>query len=444
MRTSKLSVWFDTHSKDDYIKCWDNVCRGQWEAIFIACGAGAVVDTLKNKKHIGCPQHAGKTQSNYRGLPTHKDGIFNVAAVGVCNTCGVKKGIHHLSWYLGHENLKKTRDFIKENMGWTWGYILGDYSLDEELTDEERQKLEAKRLYEQEKRKKEEETRLKVQAEKDKALTIFLNKLNTELFSTCIPLSDPAAEPAIKYFLKRGIKLSDLADLSKSIKFSTGFDVYVHNESFGSHMSIVSKVENIEGKLLYPHRIIIDENGDKVDLPCGSKIKGSAYPGRDNRGRGIKPFLAGACVGVSEGLEVALAAATTGLPVEAATDAISLEQWIAPPESVIVFILEDKDLPSKSYPKEGGHGRAAAQKLAKRLIKEKKVPIILSPQFDIPEGSKSVDWNDVYANFGLEGFPKILLNWKDLIDDLSEGSLSEAEILKKYDYSFSYFEGIED
>lgn len=442
MNHSKISKWFDTHSKDDYTKQWDKVCRGQWEAIFSACGAGLVVESVKTRKHMGCPQHSGKTQSNYRGLPTHKDGCFNDVAVGVCNTCGVQKGIWHLKWYLGHESLKQTRTLIKESMGWTWGYILGDFSLDEHLTEEEQKALEAKREKEMQKRKVEELARKKAQAKKDAEKKLLLNKINRELFDTCVSLNDPLAEPARKYFLKRGINLSDLPDLSTSIKFSTGFDVYASGQSYGSHMSIVSRVENIEGKLLYPHRIIIDSNGDKVDLECGSKIKGSAYPGKDNSGRGIKPFKTGTCVGVSEGLEVALAAATTDLPVEAATDATSLEHWIAPEGAVIVFIFEDKDLPTKPYPNEGGHGKAAATSLAKRLLAEKKVPIILTPNFDIPDGCKSVDWNDVYANFGTDGFPKILLNWKDLIQDLTDGTLTEKSITDKYDYDFSYFEGL--
>lgn len=100
-------------------------------------------------------------------------------------------------------------------------------------------------------------------------------------------------------------------------------------------------------------------------------------------------------LGVTEGIETALAVmGAFNIPVWAAGNAYLLEKFV-PPQGVDVVIFADKDLPTKQHPE--GHGQSSAKLLLKRLWSEGIKASIKIPANDIPSGMKSVDWLDVVS-----------------------------------------------
>ena len=71
-----------------------------------------------------------------------------------------------------------------------------------------------------------------------------------------------------------------------------------------------------------------------------------------------------------------------------------------PRERTVIVIFGDKDLSED--------GQNTAHELAERLAKEGYEVQVHIPENDIPEGKKSVDWEDVYNWEGSDGFPLVL------------------------------------
>lgn len=442
----KLEQWFKNNTWDDYFAKFEEKCKGRYEEIFDRCGGSLMIESLNyggnSPKPVGCPNHHGKTNSNYVAKVKFK-GVsrpFNDYAIGCCNTCGTKSGIFHLRWIRGDSKMKETLNAIRIGMGWSWGYILDEPLLDKEMTAKEREAFlqkenTRKELAEQQRRQREQEAK-----KKDLQRANFIQAKNRELFDTCLPLNHPNSLPAVKYFLSRGIDVLTMPELTRHIRFSPGYEVFASGVKYdGLYMSIVSKIINGVGELLYWHRIIIDEHGNKMkphtvannEKVFGpSKIKGSAIPGLDNSNRGIKPFKPFLVQGVSEGLEVALSVRyMTGLPVDSATDAVSMENWLPQDGVKVVLIFEDYDRPNDQHPNDGGRGAAAGENLCEKLLGKGILPIRLSPPFEIPQNSKSVDWNDVIANFGSHELPKSVKEWKQLEDDIAQLELFDINAL---------------
>lgn len=435
MKQITLKQWFNEHSKEEYKEAWGKACNGQWEAIFIACGFPEVVyESLAGKKHICCPNHKGKTESNYRALPTYKGSSFNEIGAGVCNTCGVKQnGFTHLKWLLKHEEMKQTRKHIMTSMGWSWGHILNDPRLDRELSEQELLQEKEKRRQLEARREEDRRQQRILRQKQDEKMSLWCDEVHAELFAGCVPLWHKDAEPARLYLKSRGIKnLWCNRKIASTVQYSPRSGVYANGVYYGDHGSIVVKMTNGQGEIIYPHRTVIDSNGNRVNLDCGSKLKGPKRPTQEQTNRAARFLSPSVVQGVCEGMEVAYSLLDQGLdfPVDAASDAISLEGWEPQDGVEVVCIFEDFDRPSERYTNEGGHGVAAGKKLADKLTSKGYLVIRVTPDFDIPDGSKSVDWNDVYANFAHEYFPLIVVKWKEFERDFQKRSLDY--VCKKY------------
>lgn len=449
MERITLEQWFKENNQQRFLDLFEQKCQGQYETIFARCGGSRAIDSInKNFKHVKCPNHDGG-DSNYRAIKgTSKLGSvpFNDYAYGVCNTCGMKRGLVHLKWLRGDKSLKETRKAVKDAMGWTWGDILNDPRLDREMTAEEYSAAEERRRLDEKRRKAQEKAR----EEREKKEAIRHNKwvdgMLEDARKGCAPLDHPVAEPARKYYQGRGIphieQLSN--ELSQWIRYSPRSHVQIGTIDYGWYPAIISKIVNGNGDILYLHRIIIDEHGNPIKPSVeidgvvhtaeSSKLKTPAKKLIDNSNRGIKPFNAHLVQGVCEGQEVGLATRYyDGLPIDMAGDAESLKNW-RPQEGVkVVLILVDNDRPNKLYNHIGGTGVGVGFELQEALDELGVTGILVYPNFEIPEGRKSVDHNDVYACFQNSCSPPILKQWREFEIELeaNNGKVTET-LLEKY------------
>ncbi len=449
MRKS-LEQWFEEHSVQEFLERFENYCKGQYRAIFVACGADRAIESLDgNHKHVACPRHEGRTSTNYRVIERTIEGgsaPFDDYAIGVCNTCLSHQGLGHLAWYF-NISMKETRKMVKDAMGWTWGEILGDPLLDADLSPEQ---VQAQKKRAQDHQRKLEKER-KVREEQDRKRAIKWNKWIDsqlkDLFSTCITLNNPRALPARKYYQSRGIP--DItrfsSELVKTVRYTERYQVVIGKVDFGYWRAIVSKITNPAGEVLNVHAIIIDEDGRPVKPHVeidgvrheaeSAKLKSPAKRYVQSEGRAIRPFESDLIQAVCEGQEVGMSAKYfDDLPVDMAADANGVEAWLPRSNTKLVFILVDNDKPSPNHPKQGGNGVSSGFKLQQKLANMGIVGVICFPDFEIPEGSKSVDWNDVYANFQGSCSPYAVAHWKQLEETLRKncGGKVTTEVLEHF------------
>lgn len=131
------------------------------------------------------------------------------------------------------------------------------------------------------------------------------------------------------------------------------------------------------------HRTFLKADGTKADVV---KVR-SMMPGTIPAGCAVRLFPPAEVMGIGEGIETSLAAASLfGLPVWAATNAVILSKWVPPAEARSITVFGDND---------ANHaGQEAAAKLAGRLLVAGfKVEVRIPDR--IPERTKT-DWNDVY------------------------------------------------
>ncbi|MFS1436077.1 MULTISPECIES: hypothetical protein [Vibrio] len=426
-----ISEWFESHTKEQFIEEFDKCCTGRWEMIFQALGCNEALESYRGGyKHVGCPRHDGKTSTNFRIIKQsskHGKCPFPEKPVGVCNSCGTFVGLQLLCWHLGKEGeYSEVRKMIMNAMNWTWGYVLNEPRLDAALTEAEYAEMRRKAKKQEQEATAKRIEREKALYEKDIRVNKFLKSELTKLFKTCIPIHHPNAKPARLYYSSRGIPTAE--DLGKQtlshIRYTEKYHLVINKIDYGYWSAIVSKITNIDNELLNVHAIFIDEKGNTINPTvtingttheAPSKVKSPAMNRMNNEGRAIRPFKPNLIQAVCEGQEVGMIVNFfEGLPVDMAGDANSMEAWLPQNGVKLVFILADFDTPSTNHPSEGGNGLSSAFKLQDKLLSMGVVAIVVYPDFDIPENSKSVDWNDVYACFGTQYAPIAIHNWRQL------------------------------
>lgn len=213
--------------------------------------------------------------------------------------------------------------------------------------------------------------------------------------------SDPVQRPAELYLTKRGITVSSKA-LSEmdAVRFHPNlayFDVE-SQKVIGHYPALVFAVRRFDGEMVNCHRIYLSKDGSKAPVPQpkkmtqvadGMSVSGAAIPL-------LKPHHG--VIGVAEGPETALAAATaTGLAVWSTVSAGMMENFVPPKDVKCLVVFADKDA-SKT-------GQKAAQTLRRRLLESGLVVRVFLPQ-DPLSGGKGVDWNDVLLKDGPSAFPQ--------------------------------------
>lgn len=161
----------------------------------------------------------------------------------------------------------------------------------------------------------------------------------------------------------------------------------------GTSPALLLMIVNVDLRAVSLHRIYLDKNFQKQ--PWGSDTKKMMSPAKNPMEKGIyvltDPIPKNGTVGVAEGFETSEAiASASGIPCYPTIAAPFLEAWL-PPEGVkkvIIWADLDKSLT----------GQTSAIKLSMKLRKMGFQTKIMLPPFsleEIPEGMKSIDWEDV-------------------------------------------------
>lgn len=240
-------------------------------------------------------------------------------------------------------------------------------------------------------------------------------------WAQCISIMSPSASPAREYLNARGIRLGSrrfnaLAD-NDALRFHPALPYYQvvdevdgseKVEKVGEFPTLMCGVKNNDGELITIHRTYLEQAFDETGEKSGFKKANVECP------RKMMPVpesktIAGAAIAtaspskdgimaVAEGLETALSGyRATGIPAWAAINANMLERF-EPPEGVRTLIIwADKD--------HSLTGELSANALHERMAERGIKVVTLLPQHAIPEGEKSIDWNDVLLQHGVFGFP---------------------------------------
>lgn len=149
-------------------------------------------------------------------------------------------------------------------------------------------------------------------------------------------------------------------------------------EDLGRYPAMLALLRYPDGNGASIHRTYLTEAGDKAPVPKVKKI----MAGKSLNTAAVRLSPPGACLGIAEGIETALAASRRfRVPVWAATNATLLEAWVPPPGVECVLIAGDNDA---SYT-----GQSAAFALGRRLVRDG-----YAVEIQIPE-AEGKDWADL-------------------------------------------------
>jgi putative DNA primase/helicase len=140
---------------------------------------------------------------------------------------------------------------------------------------------------------------------------------------------------------------------------------------------MIALVRDASGKPINIHRTFLTPEGEKAPVETPRKM----MPGSIPKGGAVRLGEPKDALGVAEGIETAISAATlSGVPVWAAINDLGLSQWEPPPgvEKILIYADNDKNFV----------GQTAAHVLAKRLVTKYQVEL----KIPLHDGD---DWNDV-------------------------------------------------
>ncbi|MGO3452451.1 MAG: DUF7146 domain-containing protein [Marinomonas sp.] len=373
---------------------------GNWAAI-VSCLAPHADEAIdKAPRHVPCPIHGGKD-----GFRLYKD--FNQTGGGVCNTCGAfKDGFGLLMWlndWSFKDALTEVGEFLGVEKELTWAEKKEQGNSYRHQTKDAGAIVPPQKPTVSEKKEKwltEVQNRMEANQEKQKVYKAKLKKKISTVWSECVALKESGTDPVRKYFMQRKLMFDWAAiDESDCVRFHPALSYFNEDgANLGDFPAIVCAIRNADGELVTLHRTYLDQEGCKapvdsakkmMSIPDGMSVNGGAVR-LGNPRDGI--------LGVAEGLETALSAfRATHIPVWSTVNATLMESFEVPEGVHTVLIWADKDL-SRT-------GENSANALASRLKDSGVNAYVLLPKLPIPEGEKSLDWNDMLLSQGIFGFP---------------------------------------
>ncbi len=193
-------------------------------------------------------------------------------------------------------------------------------------------------------------------------------------------LTHPDALPARKYLANRGLTLTDYPS---ALRYCGAMPY--HRNGSCTFPAIISGIQN-HGMIVGLHCIYITEEGRKIAKQPAKKIHHVLYK-RATSGGAIRLFEPGETLLIAEGIETSLAVhEMLQEPVWAATSAGTMGVMEIPVSVRRIIICADFD--------KSGAGTEAARKLGTRLHLQRREVHILTPESDISNPRKSIDWLD--------------------------------------------------
>jgi phage/plasmid primase-like uncharacterized protein len=235
------------------------------------------------------------------------------------------------------------------------------------------QRADARRLIEQ----------AKIERQKEQSAQWALN--HTKLLKLWAETRPIHPDDAVsRYLINRGLTVPDCG----AIRAHDGLDYWHGGQCIGTYPAMVAAVTAPSGELVSIHRTYLTADGRKALVPTVKKLCASAGPlmGASIKISAPKRRDDGAlCIGISEGIETALAASTLfDVPVWAGVSAHGLAAF-EPPNVKNIYIFSDND---------ASHvGQDAAKKLAERLTYQGHIVRVHTPAI-------VGDWNDELQALG--------------------------------------------
>jgi len=235
------------------------------------------------------------------------------------------------------------------------------------------QRADARRLIEQ----------AKIERQKEQAAQWAVNRTKLlKLWAATKPIHPDDA--ASRYLANRKLAVPE----TTAIRYHDNLAYWHNQQCLGLFPAMVCAVTSPTGELVSLHRTYLTSDGRKALVPTVKKLCASAGPlmGASIKISAPKRRDDGAlCIGISEGIETALAASTLfDVPVWAGVSAHGLAAF-EPPNVKNIYIFSDND---------ASHiGQDAAKKLAERLTYQGHVVRIHTPAI-------VGDWCDELASLG--------------------------------------------
>jgi len=326
--------------------------RGRWDEVFMRLVPQIAPALERPGRHVDCPFHGGK--SDFRVARDYLDN-------GKCFcTCGTWDGFG-MVMHANHWDFPTAVNAIADVLG----------GIDVRASDHAR-RVKSPTVYDQRQR------------------DTFVRETMKRWWKQTLPLDHPDAVPARRYFKSR--KLGQVMMPLDDIGYLPALE-YRNADSkvIGTYPALIAIVRNVEGKTVTVHRTWLSPDGNgkaPVDSPRKQFSSAGDKPVTGSAIRLDKEFAP--VLHVAEGLETALA-------VRAIVDGTApvYSTLNKGPESVqCVAVWADRD--------HSGGGEQAANALTERLRQQGKQTVVMLPPYRIPEGKRSIDWNDVVAVVGLE------------------------------------------
>lgn len=179
--------------------------------------------------------------------------------------------------------------------------------------------------------------------------------------------------PVDIYLHRRGIRLKQYPEV---LRYAPALDYYNEDGKLtGTYPAMLARFDSPGGELATVHKTHLTTDGTKAPVPKPKKLMACPVDGCTNGGA-IRLFPAGELMGVSEGIETALAIhQLTGgaVPVWATWSAGGMKKLILPATVRECWIFADNDSHKK------GTGEKAARTLADRLVSEGRRVKVLMP-----------------------------------------------------------------
>jgi putative DNA primase/helicase len=322
------------------------IARGHWSGILSRLAPILEAALARPGRHVPCPIHGGKD-----GFRVFND--VDLSGGGICNTCGSFSDGFALLMWANDWGFRAALDAVARSLGCTDGGTLAPVTP--------------------------RPPPVPAHCLDHAAATAALQRV----WSETVDPDAPVAQPLQRYFAYRGIAAALDPDV---VRFHPALGYYEDRIRVGTFPAMVSRVSAADGQPVSIHRTYLTDQGRKAPVQSPKKLMPEAGT---LIGSAIRLYPAGPLLGITEGIETALAVRQrTGTPVWAGLSDRLMEHWQPPPGVDVVFIWADRD--------RSGAGQAAAKRLQERLDARGVGGIIHLPRGPIPDGAKGLDWADVW------------------------------------------------
>ncbi|RJG38787.1 DUF7146 domain-containing protein [Motilimonas pumila] len=339
--------------------------EGKWIDVFcdigseqLAKAAAGFIAGKRTQKGVYCPQHGGKSGEAFKLL---KDA--DVTGGSVCNTCCVFPDGFATLMFANHWDFPTALNAVSQ---WAW---------DRSFTPHNATKLSQQR-----------QQRAHQQRQADKQESQRLIEKYQRIWQQAIALTDANAQPAQRYFQKRGV--GDMLASIGHCKFHPRLAYFDDEKGVSYHPAVVALITQPDDKVKNLHVTYLTSEGEKAKVSHPKKQL-SAIPERNQSGGAVRLMDATHTdtLVVSEGRENGLSWIKMhgGILWECINTAM-LSHFLPPPWVRKVIIAADHDFADD---KGNRAGHIAAQALQEKLL-EKGIEVEIA----MPD-REGDDWNQV-------------------------------------------------